>query len=110
MKNTHVHDKRKFERIPVDMDVCFFADDGIHFGRIIDCSADGMHMETCIHEPVSPELRIMLPHRNRLLNVPFNVVRIKKRSATASELGLQIHSESKQYLEFALSRSLGLPA
>ena len=91
------------------MDVCFFTDDSRHFGRIADCSAEGIYIKTSIPAAVNPELHIILPFRNRLLNVPFTIVRMIKRNNTTDGVGLRIQSESKKYLEFAISHSLGLP-
>ena len=105
----HDPEKRKFVRVPVNMDVCFFADNTRHFGRIVDCSADGIYIKTSIPASVSRELHIILPFRNRLLNVPFTIVRMKQRHNTAKGVGLRIESESKKYLEFAISQSLGIP-
>ena len=105
----HDPEQRKFVRVPVNMDVCFFADDIRHFGRIVDCSADGIYIETKMTPSVSPELHIILPFRNRFLNVPFTIVRMKQRHNTAKGVGLRIESESKKYLEFAISQSLGIP-
>lgn len=109
MNRTRNRDKRQFERIPVSMDVCFFTEDSKHFGKVVDCSADGMYMETRIPASVSPEVYIILPHQKRLLKVPCSVVRIEKKDNMTNGVGLRIQSESEQYLAFALSRSLGLP-
>jgi hypothetical protein len=109
VNTTNDSDKRKFDRVPVNMDVCFFANDSRHFGSIVNFSADGIYIQTSIPASISPELHIILPFKNRLLNVPFIIVRMKKRNNTANGIGLRIQSESKKYLEFAISHSLGLP-
>jgi hypothetical protein len=109
MNKARDHDKRRFERICLNEQVCFFTDESRHFGTIVDCSADGMHIETATPGFLSPELHILLTCRNRLLNVPFTIVRMKKLNTGKTEVGLRIRSESKKYLEFVLNRSLCLP-
>jgi hypothetical protein len=99
--------KRQFERISVDADVCYFDNSSRHTGRLLDCSADGMLIETEVTFPLQPKLHVVIFTGTELLSVPTSVVRVRKKEGCYQEIGLRVLHTSETYLQYVIKRALG---
>jgi hypothetical protein len=96
------HNKRRYERVPVNEGICFFDNSCRHFGRLLDCSAEGMFIESQVSFPLNPRLHIVIFTGEELLNVPVQIMRIYKKNGAGKGLGVKILRNSEEYLRFVI--------
>jgi hypothetical protein len=101
-------EKRYYKRLSSIKDIILFSDNSIHSGRLINCSANGMYIETVISFPLDALLKILIPFREEMVKVPVKVVRREKIGDIFSQgIGVKPLNLTKEYLEFIIKINLG---
>ena len=96
------YSKRRYKRIPMNEGV-FYTDKGSQkSGKLLDCSAEGMLIETQVSDPVNPDLEIVISTGNERLHVPAKVVRMYKKYGVRTKLGVKVLGNENKYIQFVL--------
>ena len=106
MNKNASYNKRRYERIPVNEGVCFIDKGSQTLGKLLDCSAEGMLIETQVSDPMNPNLEIVITTGKEPLHVPAQVVRMYKKHGVLTKLGVKVLSNENKYIQFVLRSAL----
>ena len=106
MSKNASYNKRRYERIPVNEGVYCIDKGSQNLAKLLDCSAEGMLIETQGSDPMNPNLEIIITTGNDRLHVPAKVVRIYKRHGVHTKLGVKVLSNENKYIQFVLRSAL----
>jgi hypothetical protein len=106
MKVKDQYSKRRYERIPVNDGICFFDEGSQSPGRLLDCSAEGMLIETQFSDPMNPKLDIVIEAGKERLHVAAQVVRIYKKNGVQTRVGVKVLPNANNYIQFVLKSAL----
>jgi hypothetical protein len=106
MNKTYEYSKRRYERVPVNEGVCFFDKGSRNPGKLLDCSAEGMLIETQVFNLLNPELDIVINTGEEQLHVPAQVVRIYRQHGVRTRVGLKVLRNANKYIQFVLKSAL----
>jgi len=101
-----LYSKRRYERIPANQGVCFFDSSGRHLAKLLDCSAEGMLIETRDEFPLDQRLELIIFTGKEMLNIPACVVRVNKKGNRHVGVGLQVMDSTERYIQFVIRRAL----
>ena len=100
------YSKRRYERIPVNEGICCIDKGSQNLGKLLDCSAEGMLIETKVSDPMNPNLEIVITTGKEQLHVPTQVVRMYKKHGVQTKLGVKVLSNENKYIQFVLRSAL----
>ena len=106
MKVKDQYSKRRYERIPVNDGVCFFDEGSKNPGKLLDCSAEGMLIETQFSDPTNLNLDIVIDTGKEQLHVPAQIVRIYKKNGVQTRVGVKVLRNANNYIQFVLKNAL----
>ena len=106
MKVKDQYSKRRYERIPVNDGVCFFDEGSKNPGKLLDCSAEGMLIETQFSDPTNLNLDIVIDTGKEQLHVPAQIVRIYKKNGVQTRVGVKVLYNVNNYIQFVLKNAL----
>ena len=106
MKVKDQYSKRRYERIPVNDGVCFFDEGSKNPGKLLDCSAEGMLIETQFSDPTNLNLDIVIDTGKEQLHVPAQIVRIYKKNGVQTRVGVKVLYNANNYIQFVLKNAL----
>lgn len=106
MKSKDQYSKRRYERIPVNEGISFIYKGSRNSGQLLDCSAEGMLIETQVSDPMDPKLDIVIYTGKERLYVPAQVVRIYKKHGVQTRLGVKVLRNANKYIQFVLKSAL----
>jgi len=100
------YSKRRYERIPVNEGICCIDKGSQNLGKLLDCSAEGMLIETQVSDPMNPTLEIVITTGKEQLHVPTQVVRMYKKHGVLTKVGVKVLSNENKYIQFVLRSAL----
>ena len=106
MSRKDQYSKRRYERIPVNEGVRCIDKGKQNLGKLLDCSAEGMLIETQVSGPMNPSLEIVIMTGKEQLHVPAQVVRMYKKHGVQTKLGVKVLSNENKYIQFVLRSAL----
>ena len=106
MMRNALYNKRRYERIPVNEGVCCIDKGSQNLGTLLDCSAEGMLIETRVSDLMNTNLEIVISMGKERLHVPAQVVRMYKKHGVRTKLGLKVLSNENKYIHFVLRSAL----
>ncbi len=86
--------------------VCFFDKGSQNPCKLLDCSAEGMLIETQFSDPMNPNLDIVIDTGNEQLHVAAQVVRIYKKNGVQTRVGVKVLRNANNYIQFVLKSAL----
>ena len=92
--------QRAYQRIPADIKVKFFSGLDVYHGTATNLSEKGMFIKTTINFPMKPNLRILIPYREKMLSINAWVKSFGMTGNVYNGVGVEILSPSQKYLEF----------
>jgi hypothetical protein len=106
MSRKSPYSKRRYERIPVNEGVCCIDNGSQILGKLLDCSAEGMLIETQVSYPMNPSLEIVIITGKERLHVPAQVVRTYKKHGVQIRVGVKVLRNENKYIQFVLRSAL----
>ena len=106
MKVKDQYSKRRYERIPVNDGICFFNKGSQNPCKLLDCSAEGMLIETQFSDPTNLNLDIVIDTGKERFHVPAQVVRIYKINGVHTRVGVKVLRNANNYIQFVLKNAL----
>lgn len=95
--------KRTTARIPSSLIVKFIHRGSMCYGLITDLSESGMRINSGVCLPSNSSLKLMLPLKDGVLELPVKVRRLVKTDAFYDIMGVEVLKPSKQYLKIVES-------
>ncbi len=86
--------------------VCFFDKGSQNPCKLLDCSAEGMLIETQFSDLMNPNLDIVIDTGNEQLHVAAQVVRIYKKNGVQTRVGVKVLRNANNYIQFVLKSAL----
>ena len=93
-------EKRVFERISMNIKARFFSGEFEYAGTITNLSEKGMFISTEVSFPLKPQLEILIPLKEELLNVPVKIRNFGKSGDTYNGIGVELINPPQNYIEF----------
>jgi hypothetical protein len=106
MNRKDQYSKRRYERFPVNEGICFIDKGSRNIGKLLDCSAEGMLIETQASYPNKPKLEIVILTGKERVHVPAQVVRIYKKLGVQTRVGVKVLRNENKYIQFVLRSAL----
>ena len=94
--------KRAFERIPAKINVRFFSEKTEYLGTVTNLSEKGMFISSKVSFPLEPQLKILIPLKEEILNIPVQIRRLKKSGDMYNGIGVEILNPPQNYLDFVI--------
>jgi len=94
-------------RVPVNLRtrIKHISNNVVFYGRMINCSENGMYISTQGFRLIDPEFEIIIPMEKASVKVPVKVVRIELKGNVLEGIGVKIMNLSKKYLELLITLS-----
>ena len=94
-------EKRKFERMPVNILVKYYCGDDEYSGTVTNISENGMFIRTdSIGFPFDSEFTTILPVEKQVFNIPVQVRRIQKTGDRYDGIGVELLNPPHEYLNY----------
>jgi hypothetical protein len=89
--------KRAYDRIPASLVVKYFHRGSICYGLVTDISGSGMCINTSICFPTNSSMKLMLPLKNEVLELPAKVRRVLKTEKFYETIGVEVLNPPHKY-------------
>jgi len=91
--------KRSNARIPSSLIVKFIHRGSLCYGLITDLSENGMRINSGVCLPSNSSLKLLLPLKDEVLELPVKVRRLVKTDAFYDIMGVEVLKPTEKYLE-----------
>ena len=91
--------KRAYERIPASLVVKYLHLGSICYGLVTDISGGGMCINTSICFSSNSSVKLMIPLKNEVLELPVKVRRVVKTEKFYERMGVEVLSPPDKYLQ-----------
>ena len=93
-------EKRTCERIATNLEAKFFCGDYLHRGTITNVSEKGICINTVMCFPHGTNVKLLIPVKEDILEVPVQVKRVAKKDGFYNTMGLELLNSPQNYMEF----------
>lgn len=107
--------KRTYERIPASLVAKFFLCNTLYYGIVTNISENGMCINTGTCFPCGSKVKLRIPLKEEVLEVPVKVSRVVKETNSLYDvMGVEVLNPSERYLQIvdnlkAISKSQDFP-
>jgi hypothetical protein len=91
--------KRNYERIPASLVIKYVHGGSICYGLVTDISGSGMCINTSVCFPTSSNVKLMLPLKNEVLELPVKVKRVVKSERFYETMGVEVLNPPDKYFQ-----------
>ncbi|MCK5138510.1 MAG: PilZ domain-containing protein [Thermodesulfovibrionia bacterium] len=93
-------EKRTCKRIDTSLEAKFFHGNCLYRGTITNLSEKGICINTVACFPYGANIKLLIPVKEDILEIPVHVKRVAKRDGFYDTMGLELLDQSQNYLEF----------
>jgi len=103
-------EKRTNKRVYTNQGVCIYSSGIIRLGTLINCSEDGMYIQTIIKRmtsfPLDSIFEIHVPLKGEELKILAKAVRLEQTDDFYEGMGVELLNMPQKYLEFVIRLNL----
>jgi hypothetical protein len=99
MKRKTENQKRSAVRIPASLVVKFMHRGSVCYGLITDISQNGMRINSGVCLPANSSLKLMLPLKEEVLELPVKVRRLVETDAFYDIMGVEVLKPPEKYIQ-----------
>jgi len=92
--------KRAYERVPANVEISYFCGNSLYTGTITNHSENGMCISAGMCLPVDSLFEVLIPVKDKVLNIPVRVARVAKSNSIFDIMCVQFQGLCNDYSEF----------
>ena len=109
MKLKDIKEQRRIsKRVPSSLVVKFLQDDALCYGIVTNISDNGMCIQSGNCLPCDSQIKLQIPLKDTLLEVPVKVMRVVKTDDFYETMGVELLKPTKKYLKIVDSIRMSL--